>query len=502
MWPKNRLSMSMFNRAKAARIHFITDTEGHFPSFYHSIFKSRVVHFNPQGQLDFRREIPNPYFIFGGDLYDRGLSDYKLTEILLDFKNRFPERVFLLVGNREATKTRLFTELNPKYIRQRLLKGSAPFWLLAKPHQLPIDYVKIQMLEQGKSTDNPSEIESYVNSLDIKDCQLIYLKWMLEQNMGCPHTIKYHTEHLAAQSGCAPGEISEKQVLDSLLEITAPTGLIGQYLQRTQMVALVPDTSIVAVHGGFTPDNIGRMPYFLKDEERIADARTWLNRMNDWYKAAVDKWARMTWDDMPLDLNPARSAIDTFSDIVPGYYYSIVTASMLDMKRQFQAVPEIVSDYLHRSKIHTVLTGHQPCGDHPAILRARDDKVVFVNGDISYADVKSQSLHNTRGLARHSIELSADANHTVIRVDACLSTGKRVENEVALQAGRVINDTCVGKLLPDNELVQCRLGSSGFYRTIKQHQFSVSYHIRSEKEIRNLLEEERRELMLGAPLVF
>ena len=99
-----------------------------------------------------------------------------ITRMLLEFKDRHKDRVILLVGNREASKTRFFVELNPKYIRERLIKGGAPFWLTSNPHQVPIDYVKKHMQSRMQPFDKLSDIEQYVESLNIEECQLIYLK--------------------------------------------------------------------------------------------------------------------------------------------------------------------------------------------------------------------------------------------------------------------------------------------------------------------------------------
>src|SRR3990167_6287274 len=208
---------SMFKQmgVSKANIHFITDTGGHFLCLQRSVKKSKVLTFDVDHHLHFHKDVLNPYFVFGGDLTDRGVDDTKLAEILLDFKLRHPERVFLLVGNREASKARFYIELNPKHIRQRLVEGSAPFWLLNGPHQLPIDYVKKHMNIKGDAKLDLQTITDFIDSLSIKKCQLIYLKWMLEQNLGCLHTFEYHAQQLAKKRGCDRNTMHDEAVLDS-----------------------------------------------------------------------------------------------------------------------------------------------------------------------------------------------------------------------------------------------------------------------------------------------
>lgn len=474
------------NRIKAC-IHFLTDTEGHFPALQKSVEKSRVVTIDSKGCLDFKEGVSNPYFIFGGDLADRGVGDVRLTKTLLDFKNRYPDRVYLLVGNREASKTRFYVELNPKHIRQRLLEGSTPFWLLSKPHQLPIDYVKNDMASQGILEPNDEEMKNFVSLLSIDKCQLIYLKWMLEQTLGCPYTFEYHAQHMASEINCSRSEISDQMVLNHIMEQYAPTGLMGQYLAKTQMIAHIPDTGIIAVHGGLTSENIGRIPSISVDSPRIENAIEWVDKLNQWYTQAVQEWLSLKQESLAFEKNPARSKLDTFSEIVPSPYRSVVTASMLSEQREFQHVPEMVARYLTSSGINMVLTGHQPSGDHPAILRSLNDQVIFVNGDISYANAQANNAHDTRGQAWHCIQIQVDNSRTKLEIDAALLTGKTLNHQLTIEESGVVDKSYIGKVLPGGELVQCHLPESNYYRTIIQEGYKVAYKFRKIAEIESLL---------------
>lgn len=477
--------------SRAVSVHFVTDTEGHYPSLANSVKHSRVVRFNEHGRLDFHPNIKNPYFIFGGDLTDRGVGDARLADLLLDFKRRHADRVFLLVGNREASKSRFHVELNPKHIRKRLVHGSAPFWLLSGPHQLPIDYVKKQMQTAQIQTPNLADIERYVDALSIEQCQVLYLKWMLEQNLGCPHTFEYHKQYLAEKHQCTVNQITEYMVLQSIMEQNSPHGIMGEYLRHTQIAAIIPEAGIIAVHGGFTEENIGRLPTMPIDAPRMPNLHDWIDEFNAWYKIEVDKWSKLTHDNLPLTLEPARSTLDTFSIRVPSEYRSIVTSMMLDSRRRFVEVSETVSGYLSRNGIQLVLSGHQPCGDHPVLLRSKDDSVVFLNGDIGYANSKAGNVHDTRGSAFHTVQIDVEEAVMQVTLDASLLTGKQIRNVLKMHQGKVVDDTLMGKLLPNHELIQCRL-PNGYYRTIRQEGFNVDYHFRLEEELRAMLGESRR----------
>src|SRR5215216_6205583 len=111
-------SRSTRNKTNARLVH-ITDSEGS-DQFFKSIHRSSFLSYSQDKGLQFKDNRPTDYFIFGGDATDRGRHDLEILEALLDFKERFPEQVFLIVGNREITKNRLRVELSEKTIRQRL----------------------------------------------------------------------------------------------------------------------------------------------------------------------------------------------------------------------------------------------------------------------------------------------------------------------------------------------------------------------------------------------
>ncbi|CEK09606.1 metallophosphoesterase [Legionella hackeliae] len=481
----SRVGFNVRRRRPASVLH-ITDSEGHDASFANSIARSHIVEFDKHGQLAFQPSAVNPFFVYGGDLTDRGVGDMKLLKQLLTFKKRYPSRVFLLAGNREASKTRFHTELHPKHIRDRLIKGTAPHWLQSAPHQLPSDYVKKHMLKYGKTPQNSQELSEYVYTLSTEDCQLIYLKWMLEENLGCTNTFSYHAQELAAQLGKKIDEISESMILNSIMDMTSPTGLVGEYLKNAQAAVIVPNTEILVVHGGLTPVNIGRIPGMTPTDKLISDARVWVSQFNYWFRSEVRNWANSDPATIALQLRAASSPLDTFSMTVPAPFRTVVTASMLDDQRRFTEVSPEVSSYLTKNKISVVLTGHQPCGDHPAILRSNDDQVVFINGDTGYANAEAKDPHDTRGPVTHTLQIFSEDDSTTINIDARLLTEGRISTQLKIAQGKVISEHLVGKLLPDNQLVQCQL-PNGNYRIAHQQGFTVRYEELTPVEVEQKL---------------
>ena len=103
------------------QLAYVTDVEGNLDYFLRFLERSSILCVTEQTatsvKLDFvthnidkRRtllndeeaetEEPTSYFVFGGDVVDKGPGDIRLVRALVDFQRRYPSRVHLLVGNR------------------------------------------------------------------------------------------------------------------------------------------------------------------------------------------------------------------------------------------------------------------------------------------------------------------------------------------------------------------------------------------------------------------
>ena len=74
------------------------------------IGRSEVVQRDPEGDLTL---CDGGWLVFGGDACDRGPGDIRITKALCSLKRRYPDRVILLQGNRDALKLRFGSELDP-----------------------------------------------------------------------------------------------------------------------------------------------------------------------------------------------------------------------------------------------------------------------------------------------------------------------------------------------------------------------------------------------------
>ena len=94
-------------------VGYVSDIEGSLEAWYGYLRLSKVLQYHPlQTPSVSLRE--NCYFVYGGDVCDRGSGDITLLRDLVSLKERHPSRVFFIMGNRDVNKMRLPVSLHPK----------------------------------------------------------------------------------------------------------------------------------------------------------------------------------------------------------------------------------------------------------------------------------------------------------------------------------------------------------------------------------------------------
>lgn len=95
-------------------ISYVTDIEGNLNYWNNFLRISKVVKVTEPtepGDLRDLSLIPSSMFIYGGDVCDRSYGDLRVISDLLYLKEKYPDRVVLILGNRDINKLRLTTEL-------------------------------------------------------------------------------------------------------------------------------------------------------------------------------------------------------------------------------------------------------------------------------------------------------------------------------------------------------------------------------------------------------
>ena len=86
----------------------------------------------------------NCELVFGGDVCDRGPGDLRITSEILDLKERYPNRVHIILGNRDVNKYRIPFETTP----DALAEAPRAYWLKNKDDS-PYDYLADKVNQVG-----------------------------------------------------------------------------------------------------------------------------------------------------------------------------------------------------------------------------------------------------------------------------------------------------------------------------------------------------------------
>jgi hypothetical protein len=95
-------------------ISYVTDIEGNLNYWNNFLDISKVVKVTDAAAPGAARDlslIDGSMFVYGGDVCDRSYGDLRVISDLLHLKEKYPDRVFLVLGNRDINKLRLTTEL-------------------------------------------------------------------------------------------------------------------------------------------------------------------------------------------------------------------------------------------------------------------------------------------------------------------------------------------------------------------------------------------------------
>ena len=149
------------NAKPTKRCGYLTDVEGNYEYFERYVEISKVLHWaDPQTRTSLVLE-DGAYFVFGGDSQDKGIGDIRFVKMMLALKEKYPDRVFFIIGNRDANKLRLTTELSEEALQSPKVKTDPNF-----PYWVPKDKVITP--------------EMYCKTNNVADTPVNRLKWLLK----------------------------------------------------------------------------------------------------------------------------------------------------------------------------------------------------------------------------------------------------------------------------------------------------------------------------------
>ena len=130
------------------RVCFLTDVEGNFEYFLAFVELSEALTLvstdGADGAVDL--ELRDGWlFVFGGDAVDKGGlvgGSIRVARSLVALKRKYPQRVCLLMGNRDINKMRLSSELTAAQLADgRLDRVAGPYWVPEAKRVSPLDFL-------------------------------------------------------------------------------------------------------------------------------------------------------------------------------------------------------------------------------------------------------------------------------------------------------------------------------------------------------------------------
>jgi hypothetical protein len=152
------------------------------------------------------------HFIFGGDSCDRGHCDIRFLKDMISLKERYPDRVHFILGNRDVNKLRLPVQLHAKLLKY----PHKAYWV----------------------NTTPQDLEAF--PLNDRNARM---KWVLKQTMGAPASYECRRQEL--QDLGFPTD--DDTVTESYLALIMPGGLLLKFLQYGRIGLIMEDT--IFVHG-------------------------------------------------------------------------------------------------------------------------------------------------------------------------------------------------------------------------------------------------------------
>jgi len=389
------------------KVVFLTDPEGNLGYFEQCINQSNGAYYDPSGELKLR---PEWTFVFGGDLCDKAPGSLRIAKQLVSVKKRYPDRVYLIVGNRDLNKLRFLTELTDEALA---VEPPIPYGSPKSCTTYSAFLAKLALEAKHKSVSEgaalPAEVWSELNSRANR------LRWILDCTMGSQGDFERRRSELAALARNEPSAISDEEVVKSYVESVRDGGVMRDFLSLGVLAVGIDST--LYVHGGlismayskagdkfniaatdtYTGDvvNDGAFEVALGcvpgQAARETDVNAWIDKLNAWLQAVVNASIA----------SPPKQPLAAFGQQYCAYgtWPSVITSRHLNEKSQPAPMPVGVSQQLLKSGYSRLVIGHTPHGNCPTVVPG---PVQVIMADTSYSDMKTP---DNRGEAASIVEV-------------------------------------------------------------------------------------------------
>jgi hypothetical protein len=447
---KNTIKVSISKESKYKVCGYVTDVEGNMDYFNKYVKISKILEWTNDKKNRLRFKKGDSIFVYGGDTQDKGQADIRFVNILLKFKEDYPNRVIFIIGNRDANKLRIPSELFETYKNEKIfLKkyDNYPYW---------IDIDKRITLKTYLKENN--------YKLNIKN----RLKYIIESNMGFEDGFEKRRTELSIILKKNISKITDTDVISSFVNSVMPfpenielsnDNYTLKYLMQGQIAYIFGEH--IFVHGAINEYNIGQIP---KNKNKIDDINIWVNELNSWFHKELNEYIN---NPTIGGITKKRKAYNIIDYVIPKEKsISVVHANNLK-KGNGKHINKNVSKILNKYGIKNIITGHKPHGDCPLVIR--DKNITAISADTSYSNVnylreKNKIDGDNRGNAVSEVLLYSNG---YIRIH-----GKYANNS---KYSYILKERTNEKNMELNDYIGMQLNNKYWIKNIKKDKFLISY---------------------------
>jgi hypothetical protein len=233
----------------AENVAFLTDVEGNMEYLLAYVAISDALELASERLDDGAADLvlrDGWRFVFGGDAVDKGGEvggSIRVARTLVRLKRRYPDRVTVLIGNRDANKIRMTSELAPSELDRSALESiPGPYWVPEAKRVSPVGYLG-DVLQQARGGAGPPSREELVahNTLANR------IRWMLKETMGADGEFERRRKELAVLRGEAP--VTDEQFEQAFRWFILQNLLAGAALPAAVYLALKAPTIFGTLSG-------------------------------------------------------------------------------------------------------------------------------------------------------------------------------------------------------------------------------------------------------------
>ena len=448
--------------------------------------------------------------VFGGDSCDKGGvvgGSVRVVRTLVRLKKKYPDRVTLLLGNRDLNKMRITSELadEEELHGAHLDEIPGPYWVPEKNRVSPKKYLQLLASKEiPADATQPTDKQLWPTDDQLWKYNTPWnrLCWMLKDTMGSAGEEERRRKELELLNP-QEGTPTEDRVVASFVESVQEGGFMREYIELGQLAEVIDGT--LFVHGGIVgtgwaggaTDCLGFVP---GQNQRIDDVQEWVKALNEWKDMQVDEWKNQPkWSVRPEKASydaGKRGGNELMNYCVDGSPPSVVVGRHLDPKGMPRQLESALCSKLRACGVYRMVLGHTPHGNCPTMIRSGDESCPFLVAmvDTSYSDMKAP---DNRGDAVSTLDVMKDGTIRVRgQLPQSVEGGARIEYEMPPDPNK-LRCELVGTMQPANEpdgctptanrrFVKARLVQSGQYLLCHVDGYKVEYSTMSDAEARKL----------------